>query len=140
LNGLTNFVDPLEERNFSGRSREGGEVTGVGGQGDLGSSFEVHHASAENAPSLFALVAFSAAMGADLGLAIDAKVSGVVDGRFDRQDRALFVVHLDRVSIEGVFDSNAFGAFFQIADHFSFEVAVDFAMRGHSVAQKTHHI
>ena len=74
LNGFTNFLDPLEQRNFSGGGRECGEVTGIGGQGDLGSSFEVNHASAQNTPGLFSRVAFSAAMGTDLGLAKDAMV------------------------------------------------------------------
>ena len=53
----------------------------IGGQGDLGSSFEVNHASAQNTPGLFSRVALSAAMGADLGLAKDAKISGLASSQ-----------------------------------------------------------
>lgn len=140
LNGFTNFVDPLEQGNFSGGGRECREVTGIGGQGDLGASFEVNHASAQNTPGLFTRVDFSAAMGTDLSLAKDAKVSGLVDGRFNAQDAALFVVHLKRVGIEGVFDSNTFRALFQIADHFSFKIAPHFSVGSDSMAQKAHNV
>ena len=139
LDRFADLFDPLEQGDFSAGGRQGGQIAVVGGVGDLGSSFQVHHAFAENAPGFFA-VGFGAAMRAGLGVAIDSKIAGLVEGRFDPQDAALFVVHLDRVGLEGVFDSNPFGALFQIADNFPFKVAAHLSMSGHPVAQKAHDI
>ena len=79
-------------------------------------------------------------MRAGLRLALDAKVSGLVEGCLDAQDAALFVVHFDRVGLEGVFDTNPFGALFQIAGHFSFKVAPYVSRRRHAMAPKTHDV
>jgi hypothetical protein len=139
LDGFTNCVNPLKQGHFSGGGRECGEVAGVGSPRNLGSSFEINHAFAQNAPGLLTGT-LGAAMRAGLCLAKNAKVPGLVDGRFDAQDTALFVVHLDRVGIEGVFDSNAFGTLFQIADDFSVKITAHFSVCGHSMAQKTHDV
>ena len=79
-------------------------------------------------------------MRADLRLPVDPKVSGLIDGGFDPQNTALFVVHFDGVGIEAVFDPNAFGPFFQVADHFTLKVASYFSMSRHLMAQKTHDV
>jgi len=129
-------IDPLEQRDFTVGGRECGQVTILGGPRHLGPSFQIHHSSAQNTPGFFAR-ALGTSRRAALGLAIDAKVPRLIEGRFDAQDTALFVVHLDRVGLEGVFDPDAFGAFFEIADHFSFKVAPHLAVRGDAMAEKT---
>jgi hypothetical protein len=46
-------------------------------------------------------------------VAIDSKIPGLMEGGFDPQKTALFVVHLDGVGVEAVLDSNPFGAGFK---------------------------
>jgi len=53
-------------------------------------------------------------VGIVFGGAVGLHLLGIVDGRFDPQQRLLFVVHLDRVAIEGVLDACALGADSQI--------------------------
>ena len=65
---------------------------------------------------------------------------GVVDGRFDPQNQALLVVHLERVVIEPMLDPRPLGPRLHIAGHFSLEVPVQAAMLGHPPAEKPHHV
>ena len=133
MDGFANFISPLEQRDLSGGGAKRGEVALVGCVGDLGPAFEVRDAFAQNTPGFLAFL-FGASVGADLSLAKDSKVAGLVNGRFDAQDRPLFVIHLDGVGVERVFDANAFGPVFQIADDFPFEVAGHSSMRGDPVS------
>ena len=62
------------------------------------------------------------------------KITRVVDGGFDAKDVAMFVVELDGMTAEAVFDSNALRAVFEIADDFAFKSSMDFA------SQKAHDV
>jgi len=73
---------------------------------------------------------------ADLGGAKHPKVPGLVNGRFDAQNAALLVVHLDGIGIEAVFDANALGPLFERAEDLAFKVTPDITMGGDAMAQK----
>src|SRR5829696_553365 len=85
------------------------QVGVIGSFGDLGAPMQIGHAFAQREPLEFAVRIV-------LAVSKDLEVGGVSNGRFDPKDTASFVVHLDRVASEPVFDAHTLSAIFEAAD------------------------
>ena len=70
----------------------------------------------------------------------DLEVTRLGNGGFESEDTALFVVELDRVSIEPVLDTDSLGAMFHITNDFSQEATIDPSMGWNCSTEKAHDI
>src|SRR4051794_18140318 len=64
----------------------------------------------------------------------DLEVSGIADGRFYAENASGFVVHLDGVACQPVFDANSFDPVLEAGDDLSREVARRF------LSKEPHHV
>ena len=109
------------------------EIPVVGCLGYLGSSMDISDAFTHLTPGL-------GSIGGPFGGAIGLDVPWIIDRRFDTKDRALLVVHLDRVAIDVVLDAYAFGTVFDVAGDLAGEEPVGVAVGGDLAAEKTQHV
>ena len=78
----------LAHRGFVCHAGQSLEITPVGGRRHFGPPPQLAHAALHRSPRLFSA-------GVALFGAVDFELFGFVDGRFDPQDAAFFVIHLD---------------------------------------------
>src|SRR5215469_9035188 len=98
---------------------------------------QTDHASAHGTPVHWPLIIPSL-------VAIDPELPRGVDGHFGAQHRApfsiSFVVQLDRVFPESMFDAHALRTYFQIRDHLMRMRTDAICLTAHFLAHKTHHV
>ncbi len=100
----------------------------------LASSIHVADSFAQDSPALLPCrLAFSSP--------INSKLPGPHDGSFDSQNAALLVVHLERIAIEGMADSDSFGSSLKLRAYLALKARACFAaIRGNLSAKEAQHV
>src|ERR1700680_410934 len=118
--GRTDFGGFLKKPGGAGHASQGLKVTVIGRATHLAASIHVADSFAQAPPARWAL-----------GLAffspINSKLPGPHNGGFDSQNAALLVVHLERITIEGVADAYSFGSFLESRADLACKAGVRFA-------------
>src|SRR5207237_3293317 len=113
---LTNRVEQVVRGSDLAHHAERLEIARIGGAGDLHPPSQIRDALSQGQPAEDALMA-AAPDSAHL------EASRIIDGRFDSQQTTRFVVHLDPVFIDAMFDASPLGALAQLSPGLAAEAA-----------------